>query len=73
MAEFPVDPQMAKMILASPMYSCSNEMLSIAAMLSVPMVFMRPRDQGQEADACKAKFQVRVRVKIMGLIIVSTG
>ena len=37
--------------------SCSNEMLSICAMLSVPMVFMRPREMAQEADAAKAKFQ----------------
>merc|ERR1719310_2645511 len=37
MAEFPLDPQMGKMLLASPMYNCSNEILSICAMLSVPM------------------------------------
>jgi len=57
MAEFPLDPQLAKMLLASPLYNCSNEVLSVCAMLSVAMVFMRPRDQAQEADAAKAKFQ----------------
>jgi pre-mRNA-splicing factor ATP-dependent RNA helicase DHX15/PRP43 len=57
MAEFPLDPQLAKMLLASPTYNCSNEVLSIAAMLSIPNVFMRPRDSAREADACKAKFQ----------------
>ena len=34
MAEFPLDPQLAKMIIASTDYSCSNEMLSITSMLS---------------------------------------
>ena len=34
MAEFPLDPQLAKMVIASTDYSCSNEILSITAMLS---------------------------------------
>ncbi len=34
MAEFPLDPQLAKMIIASPKYKCSNEILSITAALS---------------------------------------
>ena len=34
MAEFPLDPQLAKMVMASCDYSCSNEILSITAMLS---------------------------------------
>ena len=33
MAEFPLDPQLAKMIVAAPEFKCSNEILSIAAML----------------------------------------
>jgi len=35
MAEFPLDPQLAKMVIASCDNSCSNEVLSITAMLSV--------------------------------------
>ena len=35
---------------------CSNEMLSIAAMLSVPSVFMRPREAAKAADEAKARF-----------------
>lgn len=35
---------------------CSNEILSIAAMLSVPNVFVRPREQVKAADEAKAKF-----------------
>lgn len=34
MAEFPLDPQLAKMVIASTDFSCSNEILSITAMLS---------------------------------------
>lgn len=55
-AEFPLDPQLAKMLLESPKHRCSNEMLSIAAMLSVPIVFVRPKEQAKEADEAKGRF-----------------
>jgi len=35
---------------------CSNEIISIAAMLSVPNVFMRPREAAKAADEAKARF-----------------
>ncbi|CAL5433423.1 unnamed protein product [Camellia sinensis] len=35
MSEFPLDPQMSKMLVASQEFNCSNEILSISAMLSV--------------------------------------
>jgi len=34
MAEFPLDPQLSKLLIASTEYNCSNEILSITAMLS---------------------------------------
>lgn len=34
MADFPLDPQMAKMLIVSPEFKCSVEMLTIVAMLS---------------------------------------
>jgi len=34
MAEFPLDPQLAKMVIASCDCNCSNEILSIVSMLS---------------------------------------
>ena len=34
MAEFPLDPQLAKMVIASCDHNCSNEILSVTAMLS---------------------------------------
>ena len=39
MAEFPLDPQLAKMLIASTEFNCSNEILSITAMLSGKFVF----------------------------------
>ena len=53
MAEFPLDPQLSKMIVAAPEFKCSNEILSIAAMLSVPNVFVRPREAMKAADESK--------------------
>ncbi|XP_020086379.1 probable pre-mRNA-splicing factor ATP-dependent RNA helicase DEAH3 isoform X4 [Ananas comosus] len=35
MSEFPLDPQLAKMLVVSPQFNCSNEILTITAMLSV--------------------------------------
>jgi pre-mRNA-splicing factor ATP-dependent RNA helicase DHX15/PRP43 len=34
MAEFPLDPQMSKMLIVSPEFKCSNEILTIVSMLS---------------------------------------
>merc|ERR1712216_196235 len=56
MSELPVDPQMAKQLVASAEFGCSNEVLSISAMLSVPSCFIRPRDNQKLADDAKAKF-----------------
>ncbi|KAF8117323.1 hypothetical protein N665_0011s0046 [Sinapis alba] len=55
MSEFPLDPQMAKMLIVSPKFNCSNEILSISAMLSVPNCFIRPRGEAQRAAADEAK------------------
>merc|ERR1712106_256242 len=56
MAEFPLDPQLAKMVLYSPQLNCSNEILSITAMLNTPNPFMRPRENQRAADEAKARF-----------------
>ena len=56
MADFPLDPQLSKMLTASPQFKCPGEALSIAAMLSVPNVFIRPNDQRKEADEAKNQF-----------------
>lgn len=56
MAEFPLDPQLSKMLIASAGLNCSNEVLTIAAMLSVPNPFTRPKEAQHEADAAKGQF-----------------
>lgn len=57
MAEFPVDPMMSKMLLASEKYKCSEEILSIAAMLSVNnAIFYRPKDKIVHADTARKNF-----------------
>eukprot|EP00124_Ichthyophonus_hoferi_P005335 Ihof_evm3s748 gene=Ihof_evmTU3s748 len=56
MSEFPLEPELAKMVVASPDYNCSNEILSICAMLSVPNVFLRPNDSKRQADEAKGRF-----------------
>ena len=47
---------MAKMLIVSPNYNCSNEMLSIASMLSVPRIFLRPPNARKAADEAKDRF-----------------
>uniref|UniRef100_A0A8H8CGF1 RNA helicase n=1 Tax=Psilocybe cubensis TaxID=181762 RepID=A0A8H8CGF1_PSICU len=58
MAEFPLDPQLAKLLIVSPEFKCSNELLTITAMMSVPNVWLRPNNQRREADAAKAALTV---------------
>ncbi|KAG6850177.1 hypothetical protein H0H93_016857 [Arthromyces matolae] len=58
MSEFPMEPSMAKMLIASVEYKCSVEMLTIVSMLSVPSVFYRPKERMEEADAAREKFNV---------------
>nr|KYP55752.1 Putative pre-mRNA-splicing factor ATP-dependent RNA helicase DHX16 [Cajanus cajan] len=51
MAEFPLDPMLSKMIVASEKYKCSDDIISIAAMLSVGnSIFYRPKDKQVHAD-----------------------
>ncbi|KAK7488061.1 hypothetical protein BaRGS_00020652 [Batillaria attramentaria] len=57
MAEFPCDPMMAKMILASEKYKCSQEVVTIASMLSVNnAIFYRPKDKIVHADTARQNF-----------------
>ncbi|XP_058796016.1 pre-mRNA-splicing factor ATP-dependent RNA helicase DHX16 [Phymastichus coffea] len=59
MAEFPVDPMMAKMLIAGEKYKCSEEVATIAAMLSVNgAIFYRPKDKIIHADAARKNFNV---------------
>ena len=55
-SEFPLDPALAVMLIASPEFYCSNEILSLTALLSVPQIFVRPISARQRADEMKAMF-----------------
>ncbi|EME27883.1 pre-mRNA-splicing factor ATP-dependent RNA helicase [Galdieria sulphuraria] len=56
MAEFPMEPPLSKMLLASVDLGCSEEIVTVVAMLSVQNVFYRPKDKQALADQKKAKF-----------------
>lgn len=55
-ADFPLDPQLASAIMHAPRYKCLKEMLSLVATLSVPSLFVRPRDNAKRADDAKMRF-----------------
>lgn len=57
MADFPMEPALAKTLIVSEALQCSDELLSIVAMISTQgEIFSRPRAEQQKADAKKAKF-----------------
>ncbi|KAH7280386.1 hypothetical protein KP509_37G064800 [Ceratopteris richardii] len=57
MAEFPLDPMLSKMIVASDKFKCSEEIVTIAAMLSVGnSIFYRPKDKQVHADNARMNF-----------------
>jgi ATP-dependent RNA helicase DHX33 len=56
MARLPLHPQLAKVLLKSKEYKCSEEILSIVAMLSVESVVYTPNDKRDHALSVRAKF-----------------
>ncbi|KAK7969646.1 hypothetical protein PG996_001913 [Apiospora saccharicola] len=58
MNAFPMDPPLAKLLIMSEQYGCSEEMVTIVSMLSVPNVFYRPKERQEESDAAREKFFV---------------
>lgn len=56
MADFPMEPSLAKVLITAVDYKCSDEMLSIVAMLNLPNVFYRPKEKQSQADQKKSKF-----------------
>ncbi|XP_065366675.1 ATP-dependent RNA helicase DHX8-like [Calliphora vicina] len=49
MAEFPLEPNLSKMLIMSVALQCSDEILTIVSMLSVQNVFYRPEDKQNKA------------------------
>ena len=52
----PLDPALAVMLISSPEFYCSNEILSITSLLSVPQIFVRPANNRKRADEMKQQF-----------------
>lgn len=58
MSMFPMEPSLSKLLITSIEYGCSEEMITIVSMLSVPNVFYRPKERQEEADVQREKFWV---------------
>ena len=58
MSEFPMEPSLAKVLIMSVEYGCSEEMVTIVSMLSVPNVFYRPKERQEESDTARERFYV---------------
>merc|ERR1712060_779373 len=57
MAEFPLEtPQMSKVLIQSVELGCSEEVLTLVAMLSVQNIWYRPKEKQAQADSKRAKF-----------------
>lgn len=56
MANLPMDPSLAKVLIVAAEIGCSHEMLIIVSMLSVQNIWYRPREKQEQADQKKAKF-----------------
>lgn len=55
-SKFPLDPRLAVMLISSPGFYCSNEILSLAALLSVPPIFVRPATAHWYSDSARRLF-----------------
>jgi len=56
MADLPMDPALSKVLIASIDFGCSDELLSIIAMVTLPNVFYRPKDKMDQADQKRKRF-----------------
>ena len=56
LADLPVDPRMARMVMEADRLGCAEEVIVIAAALSIQDVRERPSDQQAQADQLHARF-----------------
>lgn len=56
MSELPLDPTLSKVLLYSQELECTEEIISVIALLSVDTIFFSPRDKREKAEAAKKKF-----------------
>lgn len=55
-SHFPLDPMLAVMLINSSNFGCSEEILTIVALMSVPNIFIRPVSARKQADEAKLRF-----------------
>ncbi|KAL5576626.1 hypothetical protein UlMin_018325 [Ulmus minor] len=55
-AEIPLDPMISKMILSSSEFGCSEEIITIAAVLSIQSIWFSGRGNQKELDEAKLRF-----------------
>ena len=58
MSEFPLDPPLSKMVIKGDQLGCTEEILTVVSMLSVPGIFYRPKDREAESDTAREKLFV---------------
>ncbi|XP_063842000.1 ATP-dependent RNA helicase DHX33-like [Scylla paramamosain] len=56
MAQFPLEPRYAKVILSGPEHGCTDEVLSIISMLSSESIFVNPAGKKEQAAIARRKF-----------------
>lgn len=56
MSLFPMEPLLSKTLIQSFQFGCSEEVIKIIAMLSVPEIFYRPKEKRELADRIKRGF-----------------
>jgi len=56
MAEFPLDPQLSKILISSVDLQCTQSILTIVAMLQADNIWYRPREKQAVADQRRAHF-----------------
>ena len=70
MIQFPLAPQLARALIAGAHEGCGKDMATLAAMLSVEDVFVKPRGgRAQEADKAREGFSDQVRILNKGIMI----
>jgi ATP-dependent RNA helicase DHX8/PRP22 len=58
MSELPLEPAFSKVLLSSKDFGCTEEILSIVAMLSIESdsIFFIPKSKKKQAEAAKKRF-----------------
>lgn len=58
LSTFPMDPFMARMLLSSVDFHCSEQVLTIISMLSVPPVFQQSKQRAREINRIRDRFAI---------------